>query len=164
MLSGPMLCNNSVAECASSQALCMCRSVFMHAQIFTFKFYHRRHAMHSMQHDLHVYLVGMFRLISLSLIDIKYSTLGYAIYILTFGHWWRLNNSLQPIGLYSPWNSPGQNTGGWSFPSPVDLPNSGIEPRSSALQADSLPAELSGKSLDCVHYPSNTYSSGMDII
>ena len=36
----------------------------------------------------------------------------------------------------------------WSelpFPSPGDLPNPGIEPRSPALQADSLPAELQGK-------------------
>ena len=35
--------------------------------------------------------------------------------------------------------------GYWSgllFPSPGDLPNSGIEPRSPALQADSLPTEL----------------------
>ena len=31
------------------------------------------------------------------------------------------------------------------FPSPGDLPNPGIEPRSPALQADSLPAELGGK-------------------
>ena len=34
---------------------------------------------------------------------------------------------------------------GWPFPSPGDLPDPGIEPRSSALQADSLSAELSGK-------------------
>ena len=34
---------------------------------------------------------------------------------------------------------------GWPFPSPGDLPNSGIEPRSPALQVDSLPAELEGK-------------------
>ena len=36
----------------------------------------------------------------------------------------------------------------WSelpFPSPEDLPNPGIEPRSPALQADSLPSEPSGK-------------------
>ena len=36
----------------------------------------------------------------------------------------------------------------WSeepFPSPGDLPNPGIEPRSSALQADSLLAEPQGK-------------------
>ena len=34
---------------------------------------------------------------------------------------------------------------GLSFPSPEDLPDPGIEPGSPALQADSLPAELSGK-------------------
>ena len=36
----------------------------------------------------------------------------------------------------------------WSelpFPSPGDLPNPGVEPRSPALQADSLPAEPQGK-------------------
>ena len=37
-----------------------------------------------------------------------------------------LSNSLQPHGLYSPWSSPGQNTGGGrSLPSPADLPNPG---------------------------------------
>ena len=30
---------------------------------------------------------------------------------------------------------------GWPFSSPGDLPNPGIEPKSSTLQADSLPAE-----------------------
>ena len=57
-----------------------------------------------------------------------------------------VSDSLQPHGLYSPWNSPGQNTG-------VDsrsllqgnIPNPGIEPRFSTLQADSLPAEPPGK-------------------
>ena len=34
---------------------------------------------------------------------------------------------------------------GYIFPSPGDLPNPGIEPRSPALQADSLPAEPQGK-------------------
>ena len=37
----------------------------------------------------------------------------------------------------------------WSrvlFPSPGDLPDPGIEPRSPALQAESLPTELQGKS------------------
>ena len=58
-----------------------------------------------------------------------------------------MSNSLRPRGLYSPWNSPGQNAGvgSLSFPSLGDLPNPGIEPRSPALQADSLPTELSGK-------------------
>ena len=36
---------------------------------------------------------------------------------------------------------------GWPFPSPADLPNPGIEQGSPALQADSLPTELSGKPL-----------------
>ena len=34
---------------------------------------------------------------------------------------------------------------GQPFPSPGDVPNPGIEPRSPALQADSLPAEPPGK-------------------
>ena len=34
---------------------------------------------------------------------------------------------------------------GYPLPSPGDLPNSGIEPRSPALQADSLPAESQEK-------------------
>ena len=34
---------------------------------------------------------------------------------------------------------------GWPFPSPGDLPNPGIKPRSPALQVDSLPAEPQGK-------------------
>ena len=48
---------------------------------------------------------------------------------------------------YSLWNSSGQNTGwnGHPFPSPGDLPNPEMEPRSPALQADSLPAEPQGK-------------------
>jgi len=43
-------------------------------------------------------------------------------------------------GLYSPWNSPGQNTGGGSL-SLLQGINAGIESRSSALQEDSLSAE-----------------------
>ena len=34
---------------------------------------------------------------------------------------------------------------GWPFPSPGELPNPGIKPRSLALQEDSLPAEPQGK-------------------
>ena len=47
--------------------------------------------------------------------------------------------------LYNSWNSSGQNTGVERLPSPGDLPNPGIEARSPALQADSLPAEPQGK-------------------
>ena len=49
-----------------------------------------------------------------------------------------MSDSLQPHGLYS---SPGQNTGVGSLSFLQDLPNSGIEPWSPALQVDSLPAE-----------------------
>ena len=58
-----------------------------------------------------------------------------------------VSNSLRPHGRYSPWNSPGQNTGVVAFHSPGDLPNPGIKPRSPALQVDSLPAEPQGKPL-----------------
>ena len=53
--------------------------------------------------------------------------------------------TLQAHGLYSPWNSLSQNTG--VFPSPGDLPNPGIKPRSPALQVDFLPAEPQGSPL-----------------
>ena len=33
---------------------------------------------------------------------------------------------------------------GWPFPSPGNLPNPGIEPKSPTLQADSLPSEPPG--------------------
>ena len=62
-----------------------------------------------------------------------------------------VSDSLQLHGLYSPWNSPGQNTEVWvAFPfressQPGDLPNPEIKPRSPALQVDSLPAEPQGK-------------------
>jgi len=56
-----------------------------------------------------------------------------------------MSDSLQPHGLYSPWNSPGQNTRMGSFPFPGDLPKPGIEPKSPALREDSLPAEPPGK-------------------
>ena len=55
-------------------------------------------------------------------------------------------NFLWPCGLYSPWNSPGQNTGvGKLFPSLGNLPNPGVKPRYPTLQTDSLQAEAQGK-------------------
>ena len=57
-----------------------------------------------------------------------------------------MSNSLGPHGLYSPGNSPGLNIGVDSHSLlQGDLSNPGIEPRSLALQADSLPAEPPGK-------------------
>ena len=68
------------------------------------------------------------------------------------------SNSLSPYGLHSPWNSPGQNTGvSEVFPSPRDLPNPGIEPRSPTLQADSLPVEPPGK-------PKNTRVGSLSLL
>ena len=40
---------------------------------------------------------------------------------------------------------------GLPFPSPEDLPDPGIEPRSPVLQADSLPSELQGRSTGSLH-------------
>ena len=46
---------------------------------------------------------------------------------------------MQPARLLCPWDSPGKNIGvGLPFPSPGDLPYPEIEPRSPALQADSI--------------------------
>ena len=63
-----------------------------------------------------------------------------------------LSDSLQPHELWParllcPWDSPGKNWSGLPFLSPGDLPDPGIEPRSPALQTDSLPTELQRKSL-----------------
>ena len=62
-----------------------------------------------------------------------------------------VSDSLQPHGLYSPWNSPGQNTrvGSLSLLQRIITTqgsNPGIKPRSPALQVDSLQAEPQGKS------------------
>ena len=57
-----------------------------------------------------------------------------------------MSDSLWPHGLYSPWDSPGQNTGVGSLSLlQGNLSNPGIETRSPTFQADSLPAELPGK-------------------
>ena len=53
-----------------------------------------------------------------------------------------VSDSLRPHKLYSPWIVLHES------PSPADLPNTGIESGSPALQADSLPTELSGKPLN----------------
>ena len=66
--------------------------------------------------------------------------------------------SLSPVRLYAtPWTAAYQAPpsmrfsrqeywSGLPFPSPGNLPNPGIEPRSPALQADSLPSEPPGSS------------------
>ena len=55
-------------------------------------------------------------------------------------------HGLQPARLLCSWDFPGKGTGGvCQFPSPRDLPDPGIKPRSPALRVDSLPAEPPGK-------------------
>ena len=67
------------------------------------------------------------------------------IWILIFRY---LNKYSDTPRLLSPWDSSGKNTGvGLSFPSPGGLPDPGIELWSPALQADSSPSELPGKSI-----------------
>ena len=57
-------------------------------------------------------------------------------------------HGLQPARLLCPWGFSRQETWNWlPFPSPGELPDPGIEPRSPALQADSLPSESPGKSV-----------------
>ena len=51
-----------------------------------------------------------------------------------------------PSGSSVHGDSSGKNAG-LTFPSPGDLPDPGIEPRTSALQADSLPSKPLGKPL-----------------
>ena len=53
-----------------------------------------------------------------------------------------------PHGLYSPCNSPARILEWIAFPFSRGSPNPGIKPRSSALQADSLPAEPQEKPKD----------------
>ena len=65
-----------------------------------------------------------------------------------------VSDSLRPHGLAM--NFSGQEYwSGLPFPSPGDLPDSGIKPGSLALQADSLPFELSGKPMDDGRNPIN---------
>ena len=54
-----------------------------------------------------------------------------------------MSDSLQPHGLFSPPRP--EYWSGQPLPSPGDLPNPGIKHMGPALQANSLPTELSGK-------------------
>ena len=57
-----------------------------------------------------------------------------------------LPDELYPARLLSPWGFSRQEYwNGLPCPPPGDLPNPGTEPRSPALQADSLPSEPPGK-------------------
>ena len=56
------------------------------------------------------------------------------------------SHGVEPAQLLCLWNSPGKGVLEWVvIPFPGDLPDPGIQPRSPALQADSLPTEPPGK-------------------
>ena len=57
-----------------------------------------------------------------------------------------VSDSLQPHGLYTPWSSPGQNTGAGSRSLLQGIfPTQGSNPGILTLQVDSLPAEPQAK-------------------
>ena len=57
-----------------------------------------------------------------------------------------VSDSLQPHGLYTPWSSPGQNTGAGSLSLLQGIfPTQGSNPGILTLQVDSLPAEPQAK-------------------
>src|SRR5574337_392253 len=77
------------------------------------------------------------------------------MYLMVLCRWWWFSCELCPT-LVPPWTvacqvplsmgfSRQEYWSGLPFPSPGDLPNPGIKPRSPELQADSLPAEPQGK-------------------
>ena len=79
-------------------------------------------------------------------------------------------DSLQPHGLHSPWNSPGQNTGAGSLSLLQGIsPTHGLKPRSPTLQADSLPTEPSdqirsvAQSCPTLCDPMNPSTSGLPV-
>ena len=67
-----------------------------------------------------------------------------------------MSNSLQPQGYSMEFSRP-EYWSGQPFPSPGDLLNPGIEPRTSTLQADSLPVKPQGK-------PKNTGVGGLSLL
>ena len=57
-----------------------------------------------------------------------------------------VSNSLRPHGLYSSWNSSGQNPGVGSLSLLQGIiPTQGLKPKSPSFKADSSPAEPQGK-------------------
>ena len=82
-----------------------------------------------------------------------------------------VSDSLRPHGLYSPWDSPGQNTGVGSLSLLQGIfPTQGSKPRSPTLQADSSPAEPPAKpDLELIlghpcYYHSFTQKSPFDLL
>ena len=71
-------------------------------------------------------------------------------------------HGLQPTRLFCPWGFPGKNTEvGCPFPSPRDLPHSGIKPTSPAILADSLSlSHLVSQVLQCVSTEKKIHQCG----
>ena len=103
------------------------------------------------------------------------TTLIFALVV----HKLRWEKSLRPVRLfatpwtiYSPWNSPGQNTGLGSLSLLQGIvPTQGSKPRSPTLQSDSLPAEPQGKpkntgvgSLSLLQGVFPTHESDLDLL
>ena len=60
----------------------------------------------------------------------------------------------QTVARQAPLSMGFSRQGYWSglpFPSPLDVPDPGIEPGSPALQVDAFPSELPGKFLPCIN-------------
>ena len=72
-----------------------------------------------------------------------------------------MSDSLGSHGLYSPWNSSGQNTAVGSLSR--DLRNPGIKPRSPTLQVDSLPAEPQKVTLKHARFSTNACAQISDL-
>ena len=73
-------------------------------------------------------------------------TLYLCVCILLSRVWLLATPWTEPPRFLYPWESSRQECwSGLQCPAPGDLPNPGIESRSPALQADSLPSELPGK-------------------
>ena len=66
-------------------------------------------------------------------------------------------HQLQPARLLYPWDSPGKDTEWVAISISRRSSNAGIEPRSPALQANSLPSEPPGKPL---MHPGTTQKTG----
>ena len=76
-----------------------------------------------------------------------------------------MSDSLQPHGLHSPWNSPGQNTGVGRLSLLQGIfPTQGSEPRSPTLQADSLPGEPPRKPLKIKWGTTENHPTFMEIL
>ena len=105
--------------------------------------------------SLNIMLVKLIHKNIRSLFSMLYSTSIYnSFYLIScwyVGNFWKWKSlgcvwlfaipwTMQPIEFFRPeyWN-------GLRFPSPGDLPNPGIKPRSFALQVDTLPAEPQGQ-------------------